>query len=317
MTTATPEIIVHHYAASPFAEKLRAMLGFKGLPWLAVTQPQIMPKPELLALTGGYRRIPVLQIGADVYCDTALIADVLEHRAPAPTLYPPAHKGLVRILGQWADGPLFWTAMAWALQPAGLAHLFRDAPPGAAEAFAADRKAMGSAGPRLRPGDAAGALRSHLRRLAHMLEQGLFLLGDAPGYADFCAYAPLWFVRNAQPVADILDSAPGITAWMDRMAAFSQAARSQARKATPQDAIAIARVAEPQPVDGEAFIDLHHIPLGSRVTIAAESFGTEPTAGLLVAATRTRLTVRREDERCGTVHVHFPRMGYQLRKADA
>ena len=181
----------------------------------------------------------------------------------------------------------------------------------------ADRKAMGSAAPRLRPGDAAGALRSHLRRLAHMLEQGPYLMGDAPSYADFCAYAPLWFVRNAEPVADILGTAPGITEWMQRVDTCSQAARSLARKGSPQQAIDIAQAAAPLPVGHEPFIDLHHIPLGSRVTVAADSFGTEPTAGELVAATRTRLTLRREDARCGTVHVHFPRIGYQLKKADA
>ena len=68
------EIIFHHYALSPFSEKIRRILAFKGLPWRAVDQPVMMPKPDLIALTGGYRRIPVLQIGADVYCDTALIA---------------------------------------------------------------------------------------------------------------------------------------------------------------------------------------------------------------------------------------------------
>jgi glutathione S-transferase len=66
----------------------------------------------------------------------------------------------------------------------------------------------------------------------------------------------------------------------------------------------------------EPFQDDHGIPLGSDVVIAAESFGTEPTHGQLVAATRTRLTLRRSDERTGTVHVHFPRIGFTLKKAD-
>ena len=29
-----------------------------------------MPKPNLTALTGGYRKTPVLQIGADIYCNS-------------------------------------------------------------------------------------------------------------------------------------------------------------------------------------------------------------------------------------------------------
>jgi hypothetical protein len=61
------------------------------------------------------------------------------------------------------------------------------------------------------------------------------------------------------------------------------------------------------------FQDEHGIPLGSRVTIAAEIFGQETTEGELVAATRTRYTLKRVDERAGSVHVHFPRIGYVLK----
>ena len=63
------------------------------------------------------------------------------------------------------------------------------------------------------------------------------------------------------------------------------------------------------------FQDEHGIPLGSRVTITAESFGLEPTEGGLVAAARTRYTIRRTDPRAGTVHVHFPRIGFVLKRA--
>ena len=97
------DIILHHYPSSPFAEKIRKILGFKKISWNSVIIPVIMPKPDLTALTGGYRRTPVLQIGDDIYCDTALIADVLERRVPAPSLYPAPIAGLARTLAQWAD----------------------------------------------------------------------------------------------------------------------------------------------------------------------------------------------------------------------
>ena len=64
------EIILHHYDVSPFSEKIRKILALKKLSWRGVEQPIIAPKPKLTPLTGGYRKIPVLQIGADVYCDT-------------------------------------------------------------------------------------------------------------------------------------------------------------------------------------------------------------------------------------------------------
>ena len=83
------------------------------------------------------------------------------------------------------------------------------------------------------------------------------------------------------------------------------------------DALAIAHASQPAPLANEPFQDDHGIPLGSEVVVAADTFGTEPTTGQLVAATRTRLTLRRSDERAGTVHVHFPRIGFTLKKASA
>ena len=78
------ELILHHYPTSPFAEKARLLLGFKGLSWHSVHISPVMPKPDLTALTGGYRKTPVLQVGADIYCDTALIARRLEQEKSAP-----------------------------------------------------------------------------------------------------------------------------------------------------------------------------------------------------------------------------------------
>ena len=313
MAMHTP--ILHHYPSSPFAEKARLMLGFKGLAWQSVHIPMVMPKPDVVALTGGYRRTPLLQIGADIYCDTSLIATVLEHLQPAPSLFPDHLKGIARIVAQWADGELFWAAMGYTLSPKGAAAMFANQPPEAAQTFAADRGAMRSGMTSLRPGDATSAYRSHLRRLAHMLHEQPFLLGDAPCIADFAAYHPLWFTRTVVPsMAGILDATPGVLAWMDRMAAIGH---GQPSRLTSTEAIAIAAAAEPAPLPQEAFQDDHGIALGSRVTVAAQSFGTETTEGTLVAATRTHVTLARTDERAGRLHVHFPRIGYVLKEVKA
>ena len=82
------DIILHHYETSPYSEKVRLGLGLKGLAWASVEIPIIMPKPDLTALTGGYRKTPVLQIGADIYCDSQLIMRELERRYPSPSFYP-------------------------------------------------------------------------------------------------------------------------------------------------------------------------------------------------------------------------------------
>ena len=308
--------VLHHYASSPFSEKIRLVMGYKGLTWHGVTVPSIMPKPDVQALTGGYRKTPFLQIGADIYCDSALICEVLEHLQAAPSLYPEASKGLARTLAQWADTTLFWAAMAYNLSPAGAAQLFAKAPPAVAQAFVADRAAMSGGQQRMRPGDAAGVYKSYLRRLAHMLQAQPFLLGQAPSVADFAAYHPLWFTRRVVPgMAGILDATPAVLAWMDRIAALGH---GTVRPMEANDAIALAQASTPLAIAPDTvFQDEHGIALGSAVAITAESFGPEPTEGVLVAATRTRYTLARQDARVGTVHVHFPRIGYVLRAQSA
>lgn len=313
------DLILHHYASSPFSEKIRLILGHKKLPWKSVLVPAILPKPDVLALTGGYRKTPFLQVGADIYCDTALICDVLEHVRPEPTLYPPHLKGVCRIFAQWADSSLFWAAMAYNLQPKGAAHVFAKAPPEAAKAFAEDRKAMSSNLVRLRPADATSAYRSYLRRLANMVDEHEFLFGTEPCVADFAAYHGIWYTRTQVPLlADILNATPSVGEWANRIEAIGHGAMT---KLDSSAAIAIAAAAEPQPpgsnllVDS-AFQDDHGIPLGTEVSITPETFGVEPTTGTLIAATRTHYTLRRNDPRAGALHVHFPRIGYVLKKAE-
>lgn len=309
------DLILHHYPTSPFAEKVRLILGHKKLAWKSVIIPMIMPKPDVVALTGGYRKTPVLQIGADIYCDTALIADVLEHLQAEPSLYPEPSKGMGRTLAQWADTTLFWTAMAYNFQPAGTAQVFAGAPPEAAKAFAEDRQAMRQGMPRMPAADATAAYKSYLRRMSDMLDDWPFLLGALPSIADFSAYHPLWFTRTRTPaMAEILNATPAVLAWMDRLAEMGH---SSFEKFSAADAIAVAAASTPAPLHDETFQDEHGIALGSRVTIRSENFGLEPTEGELVAATRMHYTLRRTDERAGTVHVHFPRIGYLLKKAEA
>jgi glutathione S-transferase len=306
------ELILHHYPNSPFAEKIRLILGAKKQSWHSVTIPMVMPKPDLVALTGGYRRTPVMQIGADIYCDTALICDVLEHAAPTPALYPAANKGMARVLAQWADTTLFTTAMAYNFQPKGALSLIPD--PEQLKNFGQDRAAMRNNAPRMPPADATAAYKSYLRRLADMLESQPYLLGETPCIADYAVYHPLWFTRNVVPVlAGILEATPQVLAWMDKMAAIGH---GTSNPMTPAAAIEAAHSSTPTALAHEAFQDEHGIALGSEVVITAESFGLEPTTGQLLAATRTRYTLARTDSRAGVVHVHFPRVGFSLKKAE-
>lgn len=308
-------LILHHYPTSPFAEKIRLVLGYKALPWRSVMIPSVMPKPDVVALTGGYRKTPVLQIGADIYCDTALICDVLEHLKPEPSLYPEPSKGMARTLAQWADTTLFWTAMGFNFQPKGFEQMFGSLPPEAGKLFAEDRKAMGSGSLRVKPEDAAAAYKSYLRRLSDMLDDWPYLMGDVPCIADFAMVHPLWFTRTRTScLAGVFDATPAVLEWMDRMATIGH---GPCEAFSAADAIAVAAASSPAPLPDDVFQNDHGIALGTRVAINSENFGTEPTEGVLVAATRMHFTVRREDPRAGLLNVHFPRIGYALKAVAA
>jgi len=304
------QIILHHYPMSPFAEKVRLIFGFKGLSWVSVHIPNIMPKPDLIALTGGYRKTPVLQIGADIYCDTALIADVLEECAPTPTLYPRGVDCASRTLAQWADFTLFWTAIPFAMQPAGLAHMFEGVPPETVKAFGDDRAVFRANLPRMRPADASAAFALYLERLEETLGDQDFFFGGVPSIADFSIYHCLWFVMRGGPVAKILESFPALQNWRARVAAFGHGTHE---KLDSGAAIAIARDATAEKSTGN--LDSHGLAIGDRVVAAATDTGVDPIAGTLYGATKTAFSIAREDERAGGVVVHFPRLGFELRRA--
>jgi glutathione S-transferase len=303
-------VILHHYPRSPFAEKIRLILGAKRLHWASVLIPPIMPKPDVVALTGGYRKTPILQIGADIYCDTALIADVLDALSPEVPLYPAGVAAASRIVAQWADSTLFWTAIAYTLQPAGLAHMYSSEPPEAVKAFIEDRKSFRANIPRMRGPEARGAFALYLTRLEEMLGDQAYYFGEHPSIADFSIYHCLWFVSCGGPVAQVLDPFPRVQAWRQRMQSFGHGTSERLESGAAID-IARASIPAPSPgVDGE----IHGIAAGEKVVIAATDTGVEPVEGELYAATADRISIVREDARAGRVAVHFPRLGFELRR---
>ena len=303
------ELILHHYPTSPFSEKVRLVLGMKGLAWRSVTVPVIMPKPDVVALTGGYRRTPFMQIGADVYCDTLLMCRVIDRLAPEPPLYPAASAGAAEIVAQWADAQLFWAAVPYTMQPAGAPHIFAGAPPDYLKAFGADRAAMAPTMRRAPTHDAGAALSAYLRRLESMLGDGRrFLLGSAASIADFSAAQSIWFMRRAPPIAALLGDYARVVDWFARVAAFGHG------EATPMgsgDAIAVAAQTKghaPTAVGpGLGFA------AGDPVTVAAADYAHDEIAGAVVGLDADEVVIARDDPRAGRVHVHFPRIGFHIK----
>ena len=301
-------LILHHFDWSPFAEKARLALGLKGLAWHSVQIPMILPRPQLMPLTGGYRKTPTLQIGADVYCDTRLIVSELERRYPTPTLFPGGNRGISLALSHWSDTAFF--------QPgAGLSMGMNKEVPAA---VIADRKAFFNFMDFDRLEQDAPQLLSQLRANADLLEQQLsdgrpFLLGDRPGWADINGYFPVWMARTFIPVAaGLLEPFTQLARWEQRVRALGHGQRTEM---DAEQALDIARAATPDAGQGVDAGDPSALSAGERVSVEPDDYGRVPVVGELVTLQMHEVAVRRDDPRVGTLVTHFPRIGYRVLRA--
>ncbi len=309
-----PVIVLHHYPASPFSEKIRAILGYKGLAWKSVHVPMIMPKPDLAALTGGYRRAPVMQIGADIYCDSKLIVNVLERLYPDPPLRSAAVAASCAVWERWTEQALFFLMIPIVFQPAGLAHFFGKQPAAAAAEFQKDREAFMGGGTARRPSMAAtqSELPPFLAQLDRQLSAAPFLLGPAPTVADFSVYHLVWFIQSNPGVAAYFQPYQAIRAWAQRVAAFGH---GKPEMMSGAEAIQLAHSSQPAQDDRAVQGAAGGPRPGDAVTVNATDYGTDLIAGELVQLTADEISIRRADPRAGQVVVHFPRAGFKLAAA--
>ncbi|WP_374338133.1 glutathione S-transferase family protein [Leeia sp.] len=299
-----PDLILHHYDASPYSEKIRLLLGYKQLTWHSVQMPPVLPKPDLMKLTHGYRRAPVLQIGADLYCDSSLIAQELEQRFPTPALASGAPAAQAALLSQLVDVTLFWQ---------GIHLLMGKRAAQIPQALLDDRIRMHPQMDLDRDHLAANVphLSSQLTPVLSMLDQALsaspWLGGDLPAIGDFGVYQLCWFLHKAGWLDELVPVARHLPDWMARMAAWGQGQRSEL---TADAALAIALAAAPQalPTGG----DEGELRIGNMVSVMPEHYPQEAVQGQLRYLDTQRVTLQLEHTDTGTLHIHFPRLGYQI-----
>ena len=301
------DLILHHYPESLFSEKARAMLNARELPWRSVIIPMIMPRPDTIPLTGGYRRTPVLQVGADVYCDTALIAAYLDDKGSGPTFFPSSNRLAAQTLARWVDTELFWAAVTLRFLPQNAGSFFANSE--AAAAFATDRAnfSQGSTVRRLPVAEALPRYQTFLDELEAQLGDGrAHLFGPDWTIADFSTYHLLWFIHAGGGLADLLAAHPATTAWFGRMKALG--AKPGVSMSGPE-ALAVALGATPVAIEGGTS-DLEGIPVGTEVDVGPTDYGVMPSRGRLLNCDIRSITIRRTHDLTGEVNVHFPRHGF-------
>ena len=296
------DLILHSYDASPFTQRVLKLLAIKGLTWRNVTMPMMPPKEDLVALTGGYRGTPVLQVGADIYVDSQRIASELEARFPRPTFFPGANPGLALAAVRWAD----------AFFRAGLHLAIAQTSAAWPQEFLQDRRA-------LFPDidfdhvDAAHA-RSQLRAHAGFIEQQLqdgrpFLEGEAPGLWDVHAWTVPWFTRAVPGGVEIYAGCERMAQWEARVSGLGEGRRGACSAA---DALAVALAATPSARGVCDPDDVQGLRAGMQVEVAPDDTRRGAVRGTVTAVGRNEISVLRSGPRCGEVVVHFPRLGYRV-----
>jgi len=301
-------LILHQYDFSNFAEKARLMMGFKGLAWRAVEIPPIAPKPKLTPLTGGYRRTPVLQDGADVWCDTRLIARELERRVPQPTFYPANTSGMADAIAWWAEQQ-FMRPTALYVSGINADHM--------PEGLHADRaKLHGLPMPSIEAVRKAAyrnlqLVQPQVKWIADILADGRrYLLGDLPCIADFATYHVVWFFRGRHiDCRAVINAYPRLIAWRDRMAGIGHGHRTNI---DADEALAEARAATPsapRPSDPQQGDPLP----GQRARVRASDNARDWIEGQVHFIDADEIALLQENDEIGQVAVHFPRLGYDWR----
>lgn len=303
------DIILHYYGLSPFAEKVRTALGLKGLAWRSVDVAPLPPRPLLNALTGGYRRIPVLQVGADIYCDTNIILPALERLCPSPTLYPNGSNGIAQGLAY------AWERAMWVPTIGVLSHYIGDQLP--AE-FIKDRK-EGYLGFDMSRAAMAPDLPRHLQAVhahygwlkAALASQRPFLFGDTPSALDLACWQTTFLLRKNCPAAvdELLGFAP-LLPWYERITSIGHGSCTEM---SAQEALAAAQAAQPAALTHlSADGDPAGLKAGTPVTVTPDDNARVPVSGTLVAASAAEVVIHRHDEQVGDLHLHFPRLGFDV-----
>lgn len=310
------DLYLHHYPASLFSEKVRSLLGYLELPWNSVLINNIMPRPNLMELSGGYRKTPIMQDGANVICDTKLICFHLAARAGNTSLYKPGFAATR--FAEWCDSTLFRTVVALCFAPKATAVIAEQLGSADMNAFIADRAKLtdGAAMTTLSAELAEASFVHYLRELEDSLageSKGRFLFGDTPSIADFSLYHCLWFAAQNPVVASLFD---GFDRVKEYIQPFIEWGQIEGTPATSETALERGTQAEP-----ELFPYGEHLPLvgagegismGDMVTVTPDDYGKVPVVGELLHVSDIVIVVRRTDPVAGAINAYFPRTGFEV-----
>jgi glutathione S-transferase len=284
------------------------MFGYCDAQWQSVLSPAMPPRSIVDPLAGGYRRIPVMQIGADIFCDTKLIANELATAYDKPELAFETCGKEVAEYSNYVDTTIFMAGVQTASPLKAIVTVFKLFSPLQAIKFIKDRTALrktSSVKP-LRREQALKLIADHYADMESKLAENNFLFGNSATVADFSAYHNLWF-KNLSNGGKPLEGHQKVNAWFNRMSKFGHGQRTGATK---KHAFESAKNQTPrnipqnlQTADG----------IGRKVEIKPSDYAKDSVAGVLVGEDQSRWILARETTEFGSLHVHFPKLGFEIK----
>jgi glutathione S-transferase len=300
-------LILHHYPLSPFSEKIRSMLGYAGVEWTSCITSEAPPRGKLDFLSGGYNRIPVAQVGSDIFCDSNIIADEIASLSSKPELAnAKLNKGDLA-QRQWLESKLFFACVNRAFSPSLLGRIAKEKGLGNLARFLRDRiemsmKASISMGS---PKSAPKHIADGFSFLLEHLEENKFVGGEVPNLLDFSAYHCFWFLREVGAKNDMGKNAD-VLKWYLRLKAFTNA---PVQEFEIEQALKTARSSEPRKINKR---DIQDHRIGSEIVISPNDYRQVPVSGTLVGANKQRWIIARNTPETGLIHLHFPTNGVDV-----
>jgi glutathione S-transferase len=338
----TEKPILFHYEGSIFSHKVLWYLWLRGIEYdecvrttcfnsfhrltTSQIQPAIMPRPDLELIDVGYRKVPIMAIGKDIYSDSRLIISKLETLfSDSPlTLSTPAEEGTRKLFENWtSEGGVFWNAVK-------LVPYWVDGGLLSNKAFVDDREKL--TGKRMtkeviQAGRSDGA--QHMQQAFDMMESTFladgrdWVLGTKePSLADIDAAWPFkWLLMEPTMVGSLpsehftKERYPKLYTWVERFVAETEKKGKRLGQVTALDGKAMAErtFSASSSSDDVSFIDGD--PLGLQKEDDVEVFPADygqvgKSTGKLIGLTTHEVVI------CNSkgLNLHFPRWNFSIKK---
>lgn len=300
-------MILHNYDISPYSEKIRLMFGYTEINWQSAISPPNPPRPTVDPLVGGYRRIPVAQIGSDMFCDTRIIAAEIARISGKPELSFENVESEIREFTIKTNSETFLPIVKTSEGKSLLKMLITKYWPWQILSLIKDRAnvAKNSNAPRVKKQEMLANIESFKQVIETKLVNTDFLYGESPCIADFAAYHIIWFADLTRSKA-FLDNFPNARAWQLRM---KELGHGQSKTINRAEVFKVAKETEPRTIRPEQLL---HEYIGKAVTIKPNDYARDSVTGTLVGADDSRWIIAHQSKEFGQINVHFPVDGYDI-----